>query len=372
MALIKGFGRKRAWVLSGVCGVAIAAWGIYAWRFSEYAGGSRPAVTQEPEVTGLTTLAATRRPTRANRLTDLSSWVRPNAPASIGDAVEAITGSSEDEPPIMPETTILKPAPDKVASTNEPEQSVAADSSVASGARAALEQGDLISARSAFSKALDQGLASPEAESIRNELADLAEVMLFSRASNANDPLTSAHMVESGESLYVIARRYKITQKLLATINRISNPNRIRAGSRLKTIQGPFNAVVWKSEHRMDMYLGDTYIRSFRVGLGTNGGTPVGRWIVKSKLENPDWIDPTSGRHYLKDDPKNPIGERWIGLKCIEGECVGREGYGIHGTIEPESIGADMSMGCVRLGQDDVVLVYDLLVRQHSQVEIRP
>ncbi|MFQ5411724.1 MAG: L,D-transpeptidase, partial [Phycisphaerae bacterium] len=113
-------------------------------------------------------------------------------------------------------------------------------------------------------------------------------------------------------------------------------------------------------------------IRSFRVGLGTNGGTPLGRWFVKNKLENPAWTDPGTGRYYAAADPDNPIGERWIGIECVEGGCLGREGFGIHGTIEPQSIGENMSMGCVRLVPEDVALLYDLLVERHSHIDIRP
>ncbi|MCG8408696.1 MAG: L,D-transpeptidase family protein [Phycisphaerales bacterium] len=377
MARIAYFRRKSGWLVFGVGAVAVAVWATYAWKFAEYSNGAgtaaheRISLAQDADTNSknsLTTLRATRRPKKTMRAPDLFTSVRPNSPASIEDAVEMVMGRPEDEHPVLPEPTI------SALSNNptQPSRAGTADSSVLSSARAALDQGDLVVARSEFTKALDGELPQADADSIRDELAGLAEAMLFSRASNVDDPLTNTHVVQSGESLYVLAKRHKITQKLLASINQITNPNRIRSGSRLKTIQGPFNAVVWKSQHRMDIYLGDTYVRSFRVGLGTDGSTPSGHWIVKTKLENPDWIDPNTGRHYLANDPNNPIGERWVGLKCIDGECLGREGFGIHGTIEPESIGADMSMGCVRLAQGDVELVYDLLVRQHSRVEVRP
>ena len=94
--------------------------------------------------------------------------------------------------------------------------------------------------------------------------------------------------------------------------------------------------------------------------------------MVTTKLSNPEWTDPRSGQYYAPDDTQNPIGEYWIGLDCIAGDCIGDSGYGIHGTIEPESIGADMSMGCVRLLPDDIREVYQLLVRRHSTVDIVP
>ena len=57
-------------------------------------------------------------------------------------------------------------------------------------------------------------------------------------------------------------------------------------------------------------------------------------------------------------------------LKGIEGDAVGKESYGIHGTIEPDSIGKNMSMGCIRLASDDINLLYDLLIEGKSQVKV--
>jgi lipoprotein-anchoring transpeptidase ErfK/SrfK len=45
--------------------------------------------------------------------------------------------------------------------------------------------------------------------------------------------------------------------------------------------------------------------------------------------------------------------------------------YGIHGTIEPGSIGKAASRGCIRLADADVIDVYDFLVKG-SEVVIRP
>ena len=43
-------------------------------------------------------------------------------------------------------------------------------------------------------------------------------------------------------------------------------------------------------------------------------------------------------------------------------------GYGIHGTTEPQSIGQQMSMGCVRLGDAEVEVVYELIGEQSTIV----
>jgi lipoprotein-anchoring transpeptidase ErfK/SrfK len=92
---------------------------------------------------------------------------------------------------------------------------------------------------------------------------------------------------------------------------------------------------------------------------------------VLNKLTNPGWTDPTTHRTYSPDDPKNPIGEHWIGLEGLEGEAVGKTGYGVHGTIEPQSIGRNESLGCIRLLNEDVARVYELLTPGRSTVIVR-
>jgi lipoprotein-anchoring transpeptidase ErfK/SrfK len=47
-------------------------------------------------------------------------------------------------------------------------------------------------------------------------------------------------------------------------------------------------------------------------------------------------------------------------------------GFGLHGTIDPTSIGQSKSMGCVRMGNEDIAVIYELLVEQISQVRVVP
>ena len=112
-------------------------------------------------------------------------------------------------------------------------------------------------------------------------------------------------------------------------------------------------------------------VTHFKVGLGQDNGTPNGRWVVKNKLTNPTYYPPRGGDIISADDPQNPLGERWIGLAGIEGDAVGQLRYGIHGTNEPDTIGKNASMGCVRLHNKDVDLLFDLLIEKQSHVDVR-
>ncbi len=363
MALLR-MTRVGSWpVLVGVGVVAASAWGFYAWRFAnpvasdgdEFAAVSsheNDASTERGGEGGVIPLRATRPKTVTNESQresadpELSTFVTANAPPESAQEVE-IT--------IRPD---YLPAPAPALDAFET-------------GRSSLSRGDLLDARFALSQALDQGLGGGDATTAREELERIADALFFSRTVVPGDPMTSVHVVASRESLNVIANRHKITTSLLISINGILDPNRIQVGTRLKVIHGPFDAVISKTQHRLDITLGEVCVRSFHVGLGTNGGTPLGTWTVRDKLENPQWTDPETGRLYLADDPENPIGERWIGLLGTTGEAVGRTGFGIHGTIDPTSIGENMSMGCIRMLPEDVAAIYDLLVNRYSRVIIR-
>jgi lipoprotein-anchoring transpeptidase ErfK/SrfK len=111
-------------------------------------------------------------------------------------------------------------------------------------------------------------------------------------------------------------------------------------------------------------------VASLPCGLGENDSTPVGTFRVRkgSKLVDPAWTNPRTGEKFASNDPKNPIGERWIGLEGTTPETAKFTGYGIHGTTEPQSIGKQMSMGCVRLGDAEVEVAYELIGEQSTVV----
>ena len=231
---------------------------------------------------------------------------------------------------------------------------------------------------------LSQALQSPKVSEaqrreIRDILTEVNETLVFSPAIVPGDPFAIPYTVQDNDLLQKIVRTtsVQIDWRFAARINRI-DPKRIRPGQRLKLITGPFHAVVDKSEYRLDLYLGDgsqqVYVRSFDVGLGQYNSTPEGLFRIKprSKAVNPAWVNPRTGEAFDANDPENPIGEYWIGLEGVDRSLADVIGYGIHGTTEPQSIGQQASMGCVRLGDDDVELMYEVLVEEASLVRIVP
>jgi LysM repeat protein len=234
----------------------------------------------------------------------------------------------------------------------------------------ALARGDSIAARAHFSEAMSIGVTEPDASMLRAELTRIGTESIFSPRIFENDPFVERYVIKTGDSLAKIAKSNKVSADLLASINGIRDKNLIRAGQTIKIIHGPFRAVVHKRDFSLDVYLADTFVKHHRVGLGSDNSTPTGTWKVGTKLKNPTYYPPRGGSIVTADDPANPLGERWIGLIGVSGEAIGQQRYGVHGTNEPESIGKSVSMGCIRMYNEDVEAVYSYLVPMYSTVTV--
>lgn len=158
------------------------------------------------------------------------------------------------------------------------------------------------------------------------------------------------YVIEPGDRLESIAAQYKVPWEYLSKLNRVE-PRKIQAGRRMKVVRGPFAAVVELSDYSLTVHLQGYYVRRFPVGIGRDGASPVGKFSVLNKVTNPQYTDP-DGRVIAGDDPQNPLGEYWIDLG---------NSYGIHGTIDPDSIGTAASRGCIRLNDRDIRAVYEFL-----------
>jgi len=231
----------------------------------------------------------------------------------------------------------------------------------------------IIAARDALNEVLPMPMNREQRAFVKERLSELADKWLFSRTIFPEDRLCGSYKVKGGDRLSTIGKQYNVPYEILLEINKISRPKDLQAGETIKVINGPFHSRIYRSAFTMDLYLQNTFVRSFPVGLGKPGmETPTGLWVVKpgGKLISPTWTDPVSGKTYEAEDPDYPLGSRWIGLEGLKGDAVGRTGFAIHGTKNPEEIGTAGSQGCIRLHNGDAILVYNLLVPGHSQVEI--
>jgi LysM repeat protein len=231
----------------------------------------------------------------------------------------------------------------------------------------------IIEARDRLNETLPLPMSEQQRKFVKEKLSELAEKWLFSRTIFPQDKLCGSYRVQPGDLLSTIGKRFKVPYETLMEINNISHPRALQAGEVIKVINGPFHARVYRSAFTMDLYLQNTFVRSFPVGLGKPGmETPTGLWAVREdgKLVAPTWTDPISGKTYEPEDPDYPLGSRWIGLEGLKGDAVGRTGFAIHGTKDPNQIGIAGSQGCVRLHNGNAILLYNLLVPEYSRVEI--
>ncbi|MBI1313183.1 L,D-transpeptidase family protein [bacterium] len=167
--------------------------------------------------------------------------------------------------------------------------------------------------------------------------------------------------LQSGDLLQRVAPKYGLSWQYLAKLNHISDPSRIRAGQKLKIIKGPFSAFVDLSDFELTIHAHGFFVKRYSVGIGQDGSSPVGKFKVLEKIPTPQYTDP-DGRVIAGGASDNPLGPFWIDLG---------DSYGIHGTIDPNSIGKAESRGCIRMRNEDVAEVYDFLITG-SEVVIRP
>jgi lipoprotein-anchoring transpeptidase ErfK/SrfK len=247
-------------------------------------------------------------------------------------------------------------------------------------AMSAMDGGDPLKARTILNDALISGnLSATDQTAAKQMMADLNQTIIFSSKRFPNDSFGGTYEVKPGESLQKIAAAHNVPWEVLARMNGLSDPRKLRADSKIKVVNGPFHAVVDKSDFMMDIYLGkpgesgSMYVATYSVGLGADDSTPTGTWLVEKdkKIKNPVYYSPRGEGVIGKDDPKNPLGEFWIGLTGIDGQAVGKLSYGIHGTIEPDSIGKQASMGCIRMRNEEVELVYGMLSEGKSTVQVK-
>ena len=102
---------------------------------------------------------------------------------------------------------------------------------------------------------------------------------------------------------------------------------------------------------------GDGKALRYGIGVGKPGFTWSGVKTISAKREWPDWTPPAEmlvrrpdlPRH-MEGGPQNPLGARAMYL--------GSSLYRIHGSNEPWTIGTNVSSGCIRMRNQDVIDLY--------------
>ena len=88
----------------------------------------------------------------------------------------------------------------------------------------------------------------------------------------------------------------------------------------------------------LTLYRNGVITKVYPIAVGKSATpTPKGTFQIKNKAVNPG----------------GPYGARWMGLTATGGS------YGIHGTDNPSSIGKNVSNGCIRMYNKDVIEIFN-------------
>jgi len=208
-------------------------------------------------------------------------------------------------------------------------------------------KGELFAAKTAYQKMLNEYPASPGAAKWQKEIESLNIGLLFSPALT---PKSTLYEIKPGDTLTKIAKKFNTTVELIQKSNGISD-DKIMPGRKIKIWTQPFSIVVDKSQNILILKSGEEVIKTYSVSTGANNSTPTGVFKVDSKLYHPTWFKP--GEVVPPESSENILGSRWIGINL--------PGYGIHGTTEPESLGKQVTQGCVRMSNADVEELYTIV-----------
>jgi len=343
-------GRLRS-IRNWVCGCCLLVLGIVvSWK-----QGWLPIELVDAETGRLRSLATRRADDSANTPDPRSAAEGQGTQQSI-----VVAGQTEPESPVEPRRPLVSAVAQQVdtavgeaadsGNVNSTPETV--DRKLMEAIDQKMQQGDYLSAHRQLS---EMYWKQP---TLRKLLKKRLDVTARSIYSAAQPHYIKPYIVQPGDQLRLIARKYEVPWEYLAKLNR-TDPKRIRPGQKLKVIKGPFSAVVSLSRFELTLHAHGYYVHQYKIGIGKPGTTPVGRFTIQEKLRNPTYYGPDGV--VAADNPENPLGERWLGLG---------DGYGIHGTIAPASIGRAVSRGGVRMHAADVAEVYDLL-EVGSEVIIR-
>ncbi|RSD28391.1 L,D-transpeptidase family protein [Mesobacillus subterraneus] len=111
--------------------------------------------------------------------------------------------------------------------------------------------------------------------------------------------------------------------------------------------------IINKSNNQLAYYKNNKLVKTFKVGTGRMPSyTPEGKFKIVNKIKNrPYYTGKIPG-----GDPRNPLGNRWLGINA---RGTWGTTYAIHGNNNPKSIGGYVSGGCIRMYDNEVEWLYD-------------
>jgi lipoprotein-anchoring transpeptidase ErfK/SrfK len=236
---------------------------------------------------------------------------------------------------------VIKTVSDKMAGNN------ISVSALFEQAKLAEVKDDLLKAKDCLGQILATAGDNKLLSQAQAKLYDVNIKIIFSHLETEQ---TKIYEVKAGDSLNNIAKQFDTTVALIKRSNNLS-ADVIRPAQRLRIWTGKFSCIVDKSQNLLTLKSGEEVVKVYRVSTGKQNSTPVGTFTITIKLKDPVWYK--QGAVVLPNSPDNILGSRWLGFSLA--------GYGIHGTTSPETIGQQVTAGCVRMTNSEVEELFDLL-----------
>jgi len=225
--------------------------------------------------------------------------------------------------------------------------SAGSPSSLINQAKEFEKNNELLNAKEMYLKLVNDFPGSKEVMNWQKKMESLNIKLLFSPAIT---PKAVLYEIKPGDTLAKIAREFKTTVDLIMKSNNLIN-DRIVPGRKIKVWTAPFNIFVDKSNNMLLLKCDEEIIKTYIVSTGKNNCTPVGTFKITNKLTNPTWFK--AGAVVSSGSPENVLGTRWMGFDLA--------GYGIHGTVEPQNLGKQVTEGCVRMANQEVEELYTII-----------
>lgn len=232
------------------------------------------------------------------------------------------------------------------------QDSDAVDDALFGKARLTYEREGALAARAALLRLHEAHPDSNRRAEVEEMLGKVNLELLYSSALLEEEG-DQIYAIRRGDTLESIGRQFGVSPDLLARINHIPDERSLTVGRRLKVPSVEFSITIDKSDNTLLLQNRGRFFKRYRVRTGSaDWRTPRGDFHIIRKVKDPSWNNPEDHRTYGPGDPGNELGTRWM---AFEGNMLG-----IHGTIQPETIGTYVSKGCIGMLTEDVEELYDL------------
>ena len=209
------------------------------------------------------------------------------------------------------------------------------------------QKGELAKAKKTYQKIVKRYPDSEVGKKAEERLGETNIKLLFSPFNMENSEI---YKVKPGDNLFTIAKKFGTTVDLIKKSNNLES-SAIYPEQRLKIPRAKFSILIDRSDNTLTLEADDKFLKKYLISTGKNNSTPLGEFKIVSKLMDPVWY--FQGKAISPQSPSNILGSRWLGLSV--------EGYGIHGTSDPETLGKQITRGCIRMLNEDVEELYSIV-----------